>query len=119
MIKFIRYLEAREPSKWEIRTIKFLSNIKLRVKCWFIRKLFPTAPVIFKHESGRKGYVPQLGDIYVKRGVNMEYVGKNRWAAISKDQSTDLKIGIRIKKHFHERKKNDFILREGKIIVYV
>lgn len=114
MIALIRKLHEREPSDREKKIFSWLSVQSSRLKCWYLRTFFKTVKITFKGAS----YSPQLGDIYVKREVNVEYVGKGRWIPITKDEWVKLSMGDRIKAHYGYRKKNNYIVRDGEIILH-
>lgn len=111
MRALIRKLQDREPSEKEKQIFSWLSVQSRRLKCWYLRVFFKTIKISFKGN-----YSPQLGDIYVKREVNVEYVGKGRWIPITKEEWVKLSLGDRIKAHYGYRKQNKYIVRDGKII---
>ena len=116
MIKIIRKLQNRQPSQFEVRLSIWYGKRKKAIKYWLIRKTIARKYITISWPG--IGYVPELGDIYVKKGVSMEHIGLGRWVAIPEDDRIHMKLGVRIKAHYYGKKKNNFIVRDGEIILW-
>ena len=92
----------------------YLNLQGLKLKCWLLRLTTKKFVIRF---NGK--YQPELGGVYVKRGVSCEYIGKNRWLPLAEDFSIKLSLGARIKAHYYNGKQNTLIIRKGKVIAHL
>lgn len=60
----------------------------------------------------------KLGDLIIGGGNDVEYIGDGYYIALTKEESTKLRLGGRIKTYLESggKAKNQFIVRDGKSI---
>jgi len=83
------------------------------LKYWFLRFIMGKNAVKIKIPFNP---FPELGDIISSGVGDLEYVGKGKYLPVKKDASITIQRGVRIKNHLIRGSKNQFVIRNGKVI---